>query len=453
MPRICHVFDESTGWEQRVAAGQLVSDLPSDRFSHDLVAIEPGAVRVLKASGCVTSTNGSGVALSKGRALGHYPIALCARRFGLNISAAVSLRAHFADVKPDLVHAWGVNGAVAARAATNVPVAVSLFDPVLAVRHVKALRTLLHDEGHDKADGNSGGAKSSPLPDGRGSDAGPLPYGRGSVGIACSCEIVRRRLVEGGLEEQRTVLIRPGVEFAAINAAARSDLRERLGVARNEKLVIVPFGAASTCVSGAAFASAWSSAASHDKGLFDTAWAVTLLNHMRGGFRIILPAQLGETRTITRFLEGLPTASPVVYVGDGEGDEGAGVVPFEELVAVSDVLVVPARGDTSTTAIAWAMASKTAVIGSAVYSVAELLANKVNGLLFKPPRGKSMTVAIAKLLGDDASLAKVRETARGQAYEVFGLRRFVDDYRRFYRNLLSDTVPSEGITDPAWQAG
>jgi len=52
-------------------------------------------------------------------------------------------------------------------------------------------------------------------------------------------------------------------------------------------------------------------------------------------------------------------------------------------------------------------------------------------------------------LQDRASLDKAREVARGQAYEVFGVRRFIEQHMRVYDNLMSDRAPGEGITDSA----
>jgi glycosyltransferase involved in cell wall biosynthesis len=124
-------------------------------------------------------------------------------------------------------------------------------------------------------------------------------------------------------------------------------------------------------------------------------------------------------------------------------------MPFEELVAIADALVVAAPGDTSTTAISWAMAAGTAVIGSAVHAVAELIANKLNGLLFKIEKGETVAMPVARLLQNRDGQRKVKETARGQAYEVFGLRRFAEQHDRLYENLLTGRAPGEGITDPA----
>jgi glycosyltransferase involved in cell wall biosynthesis len=95
------------------------------------------------------------------------------------------------------------------------------------------------------------------------------------------------------------------------------------------------------------------------------------------------------------------------------------------------------------------MAAGTAVVGTAVHSIAELVAHKVNGLLFKQVPGRSMSAAILARLQDRASQEKAKEVARGQAYEAFGLRRYIEQTTRLYENVLSGSPPREGITDSA----
>ena len=45
----------------------------------------------------------------------------------------------------------------------------------------------------------------------------------------------------------------------------------------------------------------------------------------------------------------------------------------------------------------WAMASRTAVVGTADYAIAELIAHKLNGLLVKRDPDRSIAPAIARV--------------------------------------------------------
>ncbi len=93
------------------------------------------------------------------------------------------------------------------------------------------------------------------------------------------------------------------------------------------------------------------------------------------------------------------------------------------------------------------MAAGTAIVGTAVYSVAELIAHRVNGLLYKQVNGQSMAPSINGLLQDRAAQQKAVEVARGQAYEVFSLRRYADQITRLYDNVMGGQPPQEGIVD------
>jgi glycosyltransferase involved in cell wall biosynthesis len=215
------------------------------------------------------------------------------------------------------------------------------------------------------------------------------------------------------------------VDFALLNEVRRSGLRERLGLMREHRVVLLP-----ECHGGGINA-------------FETCQAVALKQAVERHFRIIAPGAGAGHDRIVRFARTVPPPCPLV-TGDG--------APFEELMTAADVLLITPRGDADVTAIAWAMGAGVGVIGTAVYCVAELIASRVNGLLFKQTPGRSMAAPIAGLLDDLPGLDKARGAARGQAYEVFGVRRYVEQTMRLCENLLAGGVPSEGITDPAMTA-
>jgi hypothetical protein len=369
MIRVCHLLDADAGWQQRVAIAQLLDRLPADRCAALLATIDPK----------------SGAALRPlGRVVYNVP-----RRAGLDVLAAPAVRRFLDAERIDLVHAWGRAAAAAARAADR-PLVGELFDPLRASRDVKVLRALARPKG---------------------------------FAVACAAEIVRRRLIEGGLAPELALLLRPAADFARINEWKRGPLRRQLGLSANDRAVVL------------------AEAAAHADGPMDAFLAVAMLNTVSGNLRFLVQRGGPGPERLARLANNLPIP-PTLICADGH-------VAIEKMIAISDVLIVPVRGDASTTAIAWAMAAGVPVIGSAVYAVAEMISSGVNGLLFKQTPRKSMTVAIAKLLQDTEALAKVREVARGQAYEVFGLRRYVDQHLRLYENVLAAAPPSQGIADPA----
>jgi glycosyltransferase involved in cell wall biosynthesis len=230
-------------------------------------------------------------------------------------------------------------------------------------------------------------------------------------------------LIESGVAPELCVVIRPGIDFGWINRCRHGPLREELGVGKDDTLVIVP------------------EPATRAGGSFEAFWAAALVNHLEGHVRVIVPGVSREQRRIARFAATVPSRPTIITPGDR--------YRFEELIAASDVLIVAARSDVSTTAVAWAMASGAVVIGAAIPSVAELIAHKVNGLLFKQFVRKGVVGPLFRLLQDRESLAKAREVARGQAYEIFGVRRCIEQHITVYENVLRGVAPNEGIVDSA----
>jgi glycosyltransferase involved in cell wall biosynthesis len=239
--------------------------------------------------------------------------------------------------------------------------------------------------------------------------------------VGCSSELVRRRLIENGVQPDHCAVIRPGVDFQRLNQLRRQPLRETLGISREHKVIIVP------------------PLPSGEGGAFEAFWAGALLNHLDGNMRVLIPGNSRESRRIARFAAALPTKNALVRSD----------LPFEELLVHAEVLVAGGHEDASTTAIAWAMAAGVPVIAAATRANAELIAHKVGGLLYKPSREGSDAPSIVRLLKDEPGQLKAKEVASGQAYEVFGLRRYVEQHAKLYDNLLQGKPAPDGIEDPA----
>jgi glycosyltransferase involved in cell wall biosynthesis len=290
----------------------------------------------------------------------------------------------------DLIHAWSVSGATAARASSDAALLLEVFDPAIVNQRIKRLRVLCETP---------------------------------RVVVSCASAIVRRRLIEGGVPPDRSVVIRPAVDFSVINRTRRAGLREAIGVTSRQLMILV------------------AEPVSRVGGAFDAFCAAALVDHLRKDSVFVLPGGGDEANRIARFATTLPQPLAVVRILDR--------FAFEELAGAADVLLIAAEGDTSTTSVAWAMAGGAVVIGAAIPCVAELIAHKVNGLLFNPKAGCGPVVSIAKLLGERESFPKLREAASGQAYEVFGARRYADQHMRLYENVLEGRSASDGIADSA----
>ena len=370
MTRICHLLDGSSGWEQRVAVSQLLLRLPGDRFECRLASIEP--------------------VVPQGDPSGDQTLHRFHCAPGLALLSSPSLSKFVAKEGVDLVHAWGMRAVLAARVLEQSALVVELFDPNLREHEIKLLRTLAQTR---------------------------------RIAVVCASELVRRRVVEGGVPIDRCALIRPGVDFGLIGRYQRSDLRSQLGLKPKQALVIIP------------------TLQSLGDDQLEALWAVEFIGHLGGDHRIMVPGSRRAGERMARFDRAGLDTQVAVWPHDS--------VPHEALVAIADAFVTVSAADTSTTDIAWAMAARTTVLAAASPAVTEMIVHKTNGLLFNPEHADSAAICMARLLLDRESHEPVREQATGQAYEVFGMRRHVDQHARLYDNLLEGQRPDDGIVDSA----
>ena len=313
-------------------------------------------------------------------------------RLGFAALAAPAVRRLARQRQADVIHAWGPRAALAARAAwpDHRPLAVTIFDPDLTHRDVRMLRTVAASR---------------------------------RFAVACAAARVRQRLVERGLPLPACALIRPAVDFAALTAARAGNLRRDLGLPDDARLVLTP-------------------PLSNPAGQTVAVWSVLVRSYLGEPWRIVVPGQSAALRRL-RWLSKTSVYEQMVWL---TGDRW----PFEGLVAVADYLVLGGTTDTSMTAVAWAMAAGVPVISPATCAVSEFLADDVNAVLFQaPPIWRQTGTRICALYDRTANLPRIRETARGQAYQLFSVRRFADQHRRLYRNLLDDRPAADGILDPA----
>lgn len=315
------------------------------------------------------------------------------RRFGLPALAAPSIRSLGVAQPFDIIHAWGAPAAAAARAALpdKSPLVISIFDPGLSTSDMRILLTV--------------------------QASGPCIF-------SCSAERVRRRLVEQGINFDSCAVVRPGVDFKTIREAKDQNFRDKLGIDRDCFVAIAP------------------DPPTFRGGLRSAIWATTMHAHLGSGIRLLVPGDSPDMADLRKLAANAEPADSVIFTG--------GRYRFEELMTAADVLIYGGVDDVSTTAIAWAMACGVTVLSPAIYSVAELLSNDLNGILFKaedswPRRGRQICARLDRA----RNAAKLREVARGQAYEVFSVRRSVDQHRQLYDNILAGVTPSNNIADPA----
>jgi glycosyltransferase involved in cell wall biosynthesis len=154
-----------------------------------------------------------------------------------------------------------------------------------------------------------------------------------------------------------------------------------------------------------------------------------------------MPFDSRERRRLHRFLRGLKMTDMLIET------------PIEwswhEHVACADVLLFPPTDEVCTEPLAAAMAAGVVIVATAVRSVAEIIADKSNGLLCKPGQARLLAARLLTALEDAELRRTVTDTAKAQAYEVFSSRAYLDNYERLYDNVLSGRPFADEIRDTA----
>ncbi|MBN2560739.1 MAG: glycosyltransferase family 4 protein [Phycisphaerae bacterium] len=301
---------------------------------------------------------------------------------------APQLPAIASRTKARLLHAWGIEAAAACSTLLpDLPLILTLLNPGATRNAARWLRSFPTD-----------------------------------ATVVAGNQATRRRLIGAGMAPERVVVVRGPVDFGAINLARRQNIRQ--SVVGEAKPVILLQGPAS-----------------QEGGQYYGIWAGAVLKQVHGDLRVVMPYDSHEGRRLERFARSTRIRN-LLTVPDAR-------LTWPQLVTCADVFVVPAVDDVCTEPIAMAMAAGLVVVGSAVRSVAELIANERSGLLCKAGEPRAMAGLILKAIEDDDLRRRLAETARARVYEACGMRAFVDDYARLYENVLSGRMPGDGVRDTA----
>jgi len=266
----------------------------------------------------------------------------------------------------------------------------------------------------------------------------------GGIDILCASGTLRRRLVEAGVPIEATTVVRPGVDFAAIRTAKkpyRRHMDEAAGTntgAVFEGLDVPPL---LSSVGAQGHVLLTPSPPSRHGGHYYAVWAAAILYQIWPDVRLVIPGVSREQKRLERFARQIYCPEILHFTGER-------FTPAE-LLAASDILVVPALGDIPTGWLARAMAAAVPVVASAVPSVTELIADRDNGFLYKPGEVHSLAVRIREAFESTEARRECVERAHGQAFEVFRAQRCVDDHLRVIENVRAGRRAGEGLRDAA----
>lgn len=251
----------------------------------------------------------------------------------------------------------------------------------------------------------------------------PMPEQNGSVAWIAPTAMVRRRLIEHGVRPDACALIRDAVDFAALRATRRGEVRAELNLPPDAIGLLASWPV------------------DRGSGAFIAAWATLLVVNCGVGARLILPADGGEVRRIERLMR--------CARHEHAACSATAQHTYGELLSATDVVLHLPDQDASTAGLAQAMAAGRPIVASALPSVMEMLVHGHNAWLCRPGRPRDAARRILQAIESPDRSRELAEVGRMQAFATFGRQRLREQYQAVYANLRDGRAAADGITDSA----
>ena len=229
------------------------------------------------------------------------------------------------------------------------------------------------------------------------------------VTTICPTDTQRRSLVESGVPIEKTVLIRPGVDFGSVGRRDRA-LRESLGFTDDDYVIL---------------AAGESSIASNHR---LTCWAASVLNVLDGRYKMLAWAS-GPQSDIIRTFASRSLMPFATFAGGGGGRKSDSAVlhssakipgsTYEQLLAVADVVLATATDPAPTLPLQLAMAAGVPIVSTAGQTTAEIVQDRSTALLVPKPHPRLLARRILDLREDETLKRTIVDRARAEAYEYF----------------------------------
>ncbi len=313
------------------------------------------------------------------------------QRIWIGSSAGPALRSLVRSRRIDMIHTWGPDALAASKAASE-------GQPLV----VSGIRI----EDADKA-------------------AAWLRQIRPTPAVVAASQVARAQLAGFGVRADHIAVVRDAVDFGEINAARNADARRRIA-GDAAPVILTP------------------TTAERDGGQFETLWACAMLQQIFPAIRVVVPGASPETDRLRRMAQSLELPDMLLTTGSRFN--------MAELAAAADVFVVAPKSEADCHAVGWAMAAGAAIVGVARRSVAELIADRSNGLLCINNQPRRLAAALLRVLEDAPLKTKLTDTARGQAFEVFSSRGLLDNMGALYSNVANRRPVTDGVHDAAMVA-
>ena len=109
----------------------------------------------------------------------------------------------------------------------------------------------------------------------------------------------------------------------------------------------------------------------------------------------------------------------------------------------TDIFVLPSLSEGMSNVLLEAMSCGLPVVATEVGAAADMISNRVNGMLVPPANPAALSNALIELLRNDVLAGSLGKAARKTIEEQYGLERAADCYEKLYKQLLTQSAHPE----------
>ena len=171
-----------------------------------------------------------------------------------------------------------------------------------------------------------------------------------------------------------------------------------------------------------------------EKGLYETLQGLRLSLELGADARLVIAGQGAEEGRLKRYAQALGIGSRVTFAGPVFGADKV------QLLAGSDVMVLPSYAEGLPYALLEAMAAGIPVIATPVGAIPDVVAEGTHGFLVPPRDGKAIAEAIAMMSGDREQLSWMSRACRRRIRAAFSIERLAAELGLHYARLASGMV-------------
>jgi glycosyltransferase involved in cell wall biosynthesis/ribosomal protein S18 acetylase RimI-like enzyme len=170
-----------------------------------------------------------------------------------------------------------------------------------------------------------------------------------------------------------------------------------------------------------------------DKGLANLIQAAAILRRGERKFRMIIAGDGPGRADLENLVKKSGVSDVVTFLGFRED--------VEELLAASDLVVMPSLREGLSISLLEAMAAGKPIVATSIGSHRELASQAEMARLVPPSDPKGLAIAILQLASDPARMAQLGAGARALFESRYTEERMLNEYRRLYRGLVEEKAP------------